>query len=181
LAFNTAPGKIVDMESERLSYSELGTVHLHVFHSLVRDDHVRRYLLDGQVLPIEWSAETIRASQSMFDRRGVGIWLVRKKFTEELVGFCGFVEFATVHPHPQLVYAMFGRFAGMGYATEMAAASIAEARKYEGFATIIASVDEVNAASLRVPEKLGFERIATLKGAFGNMFLLRLAGADWSG
>ena len=63
LAFNTAPGKIVDMESERLSYSELGTVHLHVFHSLVRDDHVRRYLLDGQVLPIEWSAETIRASQ----------------------------------------------------------------------------------------------------------------------
>ena len=169
------------MESERLSYSEIRTGHLHVFHSLVQDDHVRRYLFDGQVLSILWSAETIRASQSLFERRSVGIWLVRQKFTEQLIGFCGFVEFAefaTVHPEPQLVYAMFARFAGIGYATEMAAASIAEARKYEGFATIVASVDEVNASSLRVLEKLGFKWIATLQGAFGNMFLLRLSGAD---
>ncbi len=166
------------MESERLSYTELVPGHLHLFHSVIQDDHVRRYLLDGQILPTEWSAGTIRASQSLFERRGVGIWLVRQKFTEELVGFCGFVEFATLHPEPQLVYAMFGRFAGMGYATEMAAACIAAARKYEGFATIVASVDEVNAASLRVLEKLGFERIATLQGAFGNMFLLRLSSAD---
>jgi len=49
------------MESERLSYSEVGIVHLYVFHSLVQDDDIRRYLLDGQVLPMEWSAETIRA------------------------------------------------------------------------------------------------------------------------
>jgi ribosomal-protein-alanine N-acetyltransferase len=168
------------MESERLSYSELGTSHLHAFHSLVQDDHVRRYLFDGQILPIEWSAETIRVSQSLFARRGVGIWLVRHKFTEELIGFCGFVEFATIHPEPQLVYAMFGRFARVGYATEMAAASIAQARKFEGFATIVASVDEVNAVSLRVLEKLGFERTATLRGAFGNMFLLRLPGVDYS-
>jgi RimJ/RimL family protein N-acetyltransferase len=165
------------MESERLSYTELGPGHLHVFHNLVQDDHVRRYLLDGQVLPIEWSAATIRASQSLFERRGVGIWLVRQKFTEELIGFCGFVDIATVHPEPQLVYAMFGRFAGIGYATEMAAACIAEARNHEGFATIVATADEVNAASLRVLEKLGFERIATLQGAFGNMSLLRLPGA----
>jgi hypothetical protein len=40
------------------------------------------------------------------------------------------------------------------------------------------SVDEVNAASLRVLEKLGFERIAALQGAFGNMFLLRLDVGD---
>ena len=168
------------MESERLSYSEVGIVHLYVFHSLVQDDDIRRYLLDGQVLPIEWSAETIRASQSLFDRRGVGIWLVRHKLTGELIGFCGFVEFATMHPEPQLVYAMPGRFAGMGYATEMAAASIEEARKHEGFTTIIASVDELNGASLRVLEKLGFERIATLQGAFGEMFLLQLSGVDFS-
>src|SRR5262245_4811722 len=147
------------MESERLTYSELGPASLHWFHSLVQDDHVRRYLFDGQVLPIDWSAETIRRSQSLFDRRGVGIWLVNHKVTEELIGFCGFIEIVTVHPEPQLVYAIFQRFVGMGYATEMARISIAEARKQNGFATIIASVDEVNAASLRVLEKLGFERI----------------------
>jgi ribosomal-protein-alanine N-acetyltransferase len=162
------------MESERLRYSELAPGHLHVFHSLVQDDHVRRYLLDGQVLPLEWSLETIRASQALFDHRGVGVWLVSQKFTGEIIGFCGFLEIATVHPEPQLVYAMFHRFTGMGYATEMAAASITEARKHAGFATIVASVDEVNAASVHVLDKLGFEGIATLQGAFGKMFLLRL-------
>jgi RimJ/RimL family protein N-acetyltransferase len=162
------------MESERLRYAELQPEHLHVFHSFVQDDHVRRYLLDGQVLPMEWSAETIRASQSLFDRRGVGIWLVNHKVSGEKIGFCGFVEMATVHPEPQLVYAMFHKFTGLGYATEMAVASITEARKHEGFESIVASVDEVNTASLRVLEKLGFERVSTLQGAFGSMFLLRL-------
>jgi len=162
------------MESERLRYSELGPHNLYGFHSLVQNDHVRRYLFDGQVLPIEWSRETIRTSQSLFEQRGVGIWMVNHKVTGELVGFCGFFEIATVHPEPQLVYATFHRFVRTGYATEMARASIAEARRHEGFATIIASVDEVNAASLRILEKLGFKRIATRQGAFGNMFLLRL-------
>ena len=175
--FNSRPRKMVKMESERLGYSKLRAGHLDLFHSLVQDAHIRRYLFDGQVLPIEWSAEAIRASQSLFNRRGVGIWLVNHKSTEEIIGFCGFVEIATVQPDPQLVYAMFERFAGMGYATEMAVASIGEARKHEGFATIVASVDEVNTASLRVLEKLGFEGIATLEGAFGTMFLFRLPGA----
>ena len=78
------------------------------------------------------------------------------------------------HPDPQLVYAMFERFSGKGYATEMALAAIAEARKHAGFRVIIASVDEVNSASLQVLNKLGFTKFSTQKGHFGNMFLMRL-------
>jgi RimJ/RimL family protein N-acetyltransferase len=70
---------------------------------------------------------------------------------------------------------MFERFSGKGYGTEMARTSIAHARGQSGFAEVIASVDEVNVASLRVLAKLGFERIATQQGSFGNMFVLRLA------
>lgn len=162
------------MESGRLRYAAIGPTNLDGFHSLVQNDHVRRYLFDGQVLPIEWSKETIRTSQSLFERRGVGIWMAHHKVTGELIGFCGFSEISTVCSEPQLVYAAFHRFVGKGYATEMARASIKEARRHEGFATIIASVDEVNAASLRILEKLGFDRIETQQGAFGSMFLLRL-------
>jgi RimJ/RimL family protein N-acetyltransferase len=43
----------------------------------------------------------------------------------------------------------------------------------------MASVDELNGASLRVLEKLGFERIATLQEAFGDRFLLQLSGVDF--
>ena len=45
-------------------------------------------------------------------------------------------------------------------ATEMGRASIVQAGTQLGFAEIEADVDEVNAASVRVLEKLGFERLA---------------------
>jgi RimJ/RimL family protein N-acetyltransferase len=70
---------------------------------------------------------------------------------------------------------MFERFTGRGYATEMACASIAHARRRPGFEDIIAGVDEANAASLRLLERLGFERVESRQGRFGAMLLMRLA------
>jgi ribosomal-protein-alanine N-acetyltransferase len=165
------------MTSERLTYEPLAPDHLEAFHSLVEDEHVRRYLMDGNVFPREWSAERIRESQDLFRRRGVGIWLARDKASCELVGFCGFLEMGQVHPEPQLVYAMLERFTGKGHAGEMARAAITHARAQAGFEAIVAAADEVNAASLRVLEELGFERIAALPGHFGNVWVLRLEGS----
>ena len=144
------------------------------FSLLSSDDHVRRYLLDGRILPRSWTEERIQQSQALFESRGVGIWLESEKAVDELVGFCGFMEFPTMHPDPQLVYAMYERFSGKGYATEMARAAIVEARMQPGFREIIASVDEINSASWRVLNKLGFIRFSTKQGCFGNMFLMRL-------
>src|SRR5208283_2058507 len=124
------------------------TSDLERFHSLVRDEYVRRYLMDGTLFPREWSEERIRESQALFTRRGVGLWLVTDRTTEELVGFCGFMEITSIHPEPQLVYAIFERFAGKGYGAEMARMSIGHARGHSGFAQLIAGVDEVNVASL---------------------------------
>jgi ribosomal-protein-alanine N-acetyltransferase len=169
------PGdKLPGMLSDRLRYAPLALENLDRFHRLVQDEHVRRYLMDGNLFPREWSEERVRESQSLFGRRGVGLWLVTEAATDELVGFCGFMEIASIHPEPQLIYALFERFSGLGYATEMARASIAHGRG-QGFTQLLASVDEVNAASCRVLEKLGFEAVATQQGSFGSMFVLRLA------
>jgi RimJ/RimL family protein N-acetyltransferase len=62
-----------------------------------------------------------------------------------------------------------------GSAVSVARAAIAQARTLPGFDEIVADVDEINAASLRVFEKVGFERIAVHQGAFGNLLVLRLA------
>ena len=72
------------------------------------------------------------------------------------------------------MYALLERFTGKGLATEMARAAIARARAQPGFAEIVADVDEVNAASVRVLDKLGFERVGVGQGAFGSLLLLRL-------
>ena len=163
------------MISERLRYRPVALADLEGFHSLVQDLYVRRYFMDGNLYPREWSQERILESEGLFERRGVGIWMVMEHTANELVGFCGFLEILRIHREPQVVYAMFERFAGLGYATEMARTSIAHARRQPGFAEIIASVDEINAASLHILDKLGFERVATHQGSFGNMFVLRLA------
>lgn len=166
----------VAMNSERLRYQPVRTSDLDAFHCLVQDEYVRRYLLDGYIVPREWSEERVQQNEALFESRGVGIWLTKNKTNDELLGFCGFLEYPTMHPDPQLVYAMFERFSGKGYATEMARIVIAEARKQPGFGEVITSVDEVNAASLRVLSKLGFTRFAIQPGCFGSMFLMRLEG-----
>jgi [ribosomal protein S5]-alanine N-acetyltransferase len=164
------------MVSPRLQYRPVSLADLEAFHGLVQDSYVRRYLMDGNLYPREWSEERVLESEGLFKRRGVGIWMVSELATKDLAGFCGFLEIPRIHPEPQVVYAMFERYSGKGYATEMARTSIAHARSQTGFAEIIASVDEVNAASLRILQKLGFERVTTQQGSFGNMHVLRLGG-----
>jgi len=149
------------MFSERIRFHPVTSAALDVFHALVTDNHVRRYLMDGNVFPRQWSEDRIRESEALFHKRGVGIWLARDEATDEMIGFCGFLEIPSLHPEPQLVYAMFERFAGKGYGTEMARAAIAEARRHPGFDDIFATVDEPNVASIRILEKLGFARIAS--------------------
>jgi hypothetical protein len=45
------------MRSERLRYEPVTPAALDVFHTLVQDEHVRRYLMDGKVMPREWSED----------------------------------------------------------------------------------------------------------------------------
>jgi ribosomal-protein-alanine N-acetyltransferase len=176
LAPDQKTGNVAHLFHDPLRYRPVKLADLDEFHGLVQDPYVRRYFMDGNLYPREWSEERVSESARLFERRGVGIWMVTDLTTNELVGFCGFLEILRIHPEPQLVYAMFERFSGNGYATEMARTSIAHARRQSGFAEVIASVDEVNVASLRILEKLVFERIATQQGSFGNVFVLRLAG-----
>ena len=157
----------------RLRYEPLAPAHLDSFHALVQDDHIRRYLMDGELFPRAWSLDRITDSVKLRKRRGVGLALAVEDASGEVIGFCGFLVLGPAGSEPQLVYALLERFTGKGYATEMARASIADARD-AGFAEIVAGVDEVNAASMRVLEKLGFERFATEPGAFGNLFVYRL-------
>jgi [ribosomal protein S5]-alanine N-acetyltransferase len=162
------------MRSERLTFSPVSPTTIDDLHALVQDDHVRRYLMDGDALPREWTEERVRDSVNLFARRGVGLWLAHSGATADLVGFCGFLEVPSVHSEPQLVYAMFERFTGGGLGTEMARAAIAEARRHQGFATIIASADEANVASIRILEKLGFKRVGTCPGRLGDVFVMVL-------
>src|SRR5687768_7353432 len=135
------------LASPRLRYERLSIAELDRFHALVQDEHIRRYLMDGELFSREWSEERIRDSARLFETRGVGLSLAFEQATGALVGFCGFLDLGSAGTEPQLVYALLERFTGHGYATELAHAAIVDARR-AGFTRIVAAVDEVNAASM---------------------------------
>ena len=97
------------MTSPRLCYRPVSMATLDAFHTLVVDPHVRRYLMDGQTFPRDWSEARVRDGEALFKRRGVGLWLAHERTSDALVGFCGFLEFSAADPEPELVYALFER------------------------------------------------------------------------
>ena len=52
------------MVSERLVYERATISALDALHRIVQNDHVRRYLMDGQLLPREWTEERLPAAQN---------------------------------------------------------------------------------------------------------------------
>jgi ribosomal-protein-alanine N-acetyltransferase len=161
------------MRSERLDYRVLTAPDLGAFHELLRDLHVRRYLFDGQLVSLDWCANWIETSQTLLATRGVGTWLVFERASASLLGFCGFAS-PVDEDELQLIYALTARFTGQGYATEMAGTAIRHAFAQAGVRAIAADVDEVNAASVRVLEKLGFRRAGSKPGCFGSLLLFKL-------
>lgn len=160
------------LASPRLVYRRLTLAGLDQFHALIVDDHVRRYMLDGALHPREWSAGEIESSDRLFAELGVGLWLVAEANVPEVtIGFCGYRIFEEDQPEPQLIYALREGVTGRGYATEIAAALVAVGSA-AGLDPIYAAVDEINAASVRVLAKVGFEVRARVPGAFGAMLLV---------
>ena len=96
---------------------------------------------------------------------GHGLWRVRDKATDEVIGMCGLIRRDGLE-FPDIGYAFLEIAWGRGYATEAAAASLDYGRRVLGLPQIVGITALDNAASVRVLEKIGFkfDRIITLPG-----------------
>lgn len=122
--------------------------------ALFRDPHVRRYLLDDELVDEAWVEGEIRSSQERFLRGGLGLLMARLRADGALVGFAGLRPFS--EPEPQLIYGILPSYTGKGIATELARAVVDAAFLLCGAASLMAATDAPNTASARVLERLGF-------------------------
>lgn len=152
------------IETPRLSWRRVRPDDETTLLGLGRDDHIRRYLLDGERVPDDWALREILRSDELFGSEGVGLGLVFEGPSP--IGFAGYRVFEEHHPEPQVIYALLESKTGRGYATELAEALVNRGRA-QGMARVFAAVDEPNRASIRVLEKLGFVRWSVWPGAFG--------------
>ena len=132
-------------------------------HEIFRHPDVRRYLLDGELVSLEWVSDEIDASRRSFEREGWGLWTVRPGPAREIAGFAGFRPFFDP-PEVQLLYGLHPDWWGRGLATEAASAVVSYAFDVLGFDEVRAATDRPNEASIAVLERLGL----TLTRASGD-------------
>jgi RimJ/RimL family protein N-acetyltransferase len=97
----------------------------------------------------------------MFSEERIGVFGIRMRGREDLLGFCGFVRLEGME-EPELWYELTQKVWGRGIATEAARACVRYAFEEVGMERLIAGVDAPNRASLRVIEKLGMKDLGNI-------------------
>lgn len=145
-------------QTKRLLLRPMTLDDLAFFHRINNDPFVRRYLWDDEPVQLRVSRDTLRGVEEAFARHGWGLWALQTRDAGETIGYAGLWTFFG-EPQPQLLYALYERHTGRGFATEAAGAITGYAFDKLGFAYLHASMDVGNASSSRVCERLGFRHL----------------------
>jgi RimJ/RimL family protein N-acetyltransferase len=139
----------------RLEPCQLADVLL--VHELWTHPHIRHFLFDGQEISLNETRSYIETSLANFEQYNYGLWLVFTSDNNQFVGFAGLLH--SEGETPNLIYGVHPNFCGRGHATEAASAVLSYAFGTLALPLVKADVDEPNAASVRVLEKLGMKQI----------------------
>lgn len=90
-------------------------------------------------------------------RTGIALLPVQRRDEGDFIGYCGLIIGRTTLEEPEIAYELRRRVHGRGYATE-AAGAVLDAAVATGRKRLWSTVGTGNTPSLRVLEKLGFER-----------------------
>lgn len=152
------------LTTTRLRLVPAGVLDVDTFHSLLCDAGIRRYLCDDKILLREDAEAMVWTSLRAFTTDGMGLWLIQERAAPDVaIGFC-MLRPPGENPMPELLYAIRPDWWGHGYAVEAARGSIDHAFGALRCTEILAEMDEPNAASKRVAEKLGMTLIGTRPG-----------------
>lgn len=182
------------VRTQRLVFRSLTADNLVQFHALVCDEHIRRYLLDGQNMSLTWCSDILKSTSEEQRRSGLGLWLLCEHGNSTPFGFAGYLRFEGPASPLQLLYAVCASHTGLGHASEAAVAMIDLARELgvrTGYRTadasggaseskpandgdIVAAVDTPNVDSSKLLTRLGFACTGQVPGAFGPMLQYRL-------
>lgn len=157
------------LETARLIIRPVELRDAEAWIAMVGDPEVRRYLPPGPIPTLDDFPAVIEKRQTMERERGYAMWIAEAKSTGRLVGQCGLFPAEGKGPEIEIAYHFDKAQWGKGYATEAAAAVLAQALGPVGLDHVIGIVMPENIASCRVLEKAGmrFEGFATYYGIEG--------------
>jgi RimJ/RimL family protein N-acetyltransferase len=149
------------LETDRLVLRPIATDDADALHRISNEPAVRRYLWDNRPVQKATIRDIISESSTMFADEGIGLFGVRRRGRENLIGFCGFVRLEGMD-EPELAYELRQGTWGEGIATEVSRVCLRHAFEEVALERVIAGADPENVASQRVIEKLGMRPVGPL-------------------
>jgi ribosomal-protein-alanine N-acetyltransferase len=146
------------LETRRLRLKPVSEDELDILHNIFTDPYVRRYLCDDKALALQQVEEMLQESQKLFKEQNFGLWLIRTKDNEKVIGMTGLWYFFG-EEQPQLVYALLPQATKKGYATEAATRILKYCFNELGYQYLVASCDRPNLESRKVAERLGMREV----------------------
>ncbi|MBN2259034.1 MAG: GNAT family N-acetyltransferase [Clostridiales bacterium] len=111
-----------------------------------------------------------------YAEHGFGLWAIRMKETNELIGRCGLLSLKSDNlKEVELAYLIKKEYWGNGFASEASAAISEYAFEKLKMEKVLMFIDAENKASIRVAEKLGatYKGLENYKGKVALMFEIK--------
>lgn len=156
--------------SPRLRFRRLSRSDGPLLHRIATEPFVRRWLLDGEVVGLDWCDREIADAEALYASTRLGLWGTFDG--DRAIGFCGFRVFPEVSGEAELLVAFVEDAAGNGLGTEATAALLRHAHG-AGHPVVHSAADEPNVASIRMLRRCGFVETGAAPGAFGRILLFQ--------
>lgn len=151
------------LTSQRLALFEMSPDDAPWMLRLLNEPSFLANIGDRGVRSLEQAAAYLESRVvASYREHGLGMYRVEPRDGGPVLGVCGLVRRDGL-PHADLGFAFFPEHWGRGYASEAGAAVVAHARRALGLGTLLAIAAADNRGSIRVLEKLGFERRGSIR------------------
>ena len=164
----------VALETERLSLRLWDEWDAAGYRALVREREEARAEREGaelrhdELLSLDESLAEVTGAREDAPGRGIHCLTVRRRGSDEFLGYCGLVVGRSTVDEPELAYELLREAHGRGYATE-AVAAVVDAARATGRERLWSTVRTWNAPSFRVLGKLGFRRDRSTTDELGEI------------
>jgi RimJ/RimL family protein N-acetyltransferase len=150
------------IKTERLTLRHFRTDDLDAFAETMADPEVVRHL-GAEPNDREDAWRKLLTGAGFWSLMGIGMWAVERRTDSQLIGHVGFFDFQrdmrpSISGEPEMGWIFNPRAHGQGFATEACQAALDWFGRTQPPASIPAIIALENAPSMRLAERLGFER-----------------------
>jgi RimJ/RimL family protein N-acetyltransferase len=156
------PRRAPRLETERLILREFAAADLDSHAATLGNAEVMRHI-GGKALSREDSWRRLLSALGSWQLLGIGAWAVELRSDARMVGHCGFFDFQrdmqpSIAGEPEMGWIFDPSVHGQGIAFEACSAALAWGDKVLQPSSYPAIIDLENTASMKLAQKLGFQR-----------------------